>query len=125
MREPHEQYDDTTVCEETLSTLRSARSQLLIRQGVNRQAARLFALLESEKRRELARIVGADAALLAKLEWTDRGSFGMSLRLVLDDTPDDLSDRFIFEFEPFCLDGLVLPPSRTDLASTNPSNATK
>jgi hypothetical protein len=110
---------DAALCEDTLSVLRSARFELLRRKGVDRQAARLFALLESEKRRELARFVGADAALLASLEWDDLGDLGVSLRLALDDAPDDLSERFIFEFEPFYPNGLIRTPNRAVSASAD------
>lgn len=89
-----------TICPDTLEMFASSRYNDLREKGVHRQAARLIAILEKEKRQELARSVGAYAALLAKLEWRDLGEFGVSLRLVLDDGPPELATRYIHEFEP-------------------------
>lgn len=96
--EPHW---DHTICEDTLAALAYSRSGLLTEKGMDRQAAHLFALQETAKRQELAKIVGADAALLARLEWVDRGGMGISCRLVPDDAPENIRDQYIFEFELF------------------------
>lgn len=100
-------HRDHAICEETLQALAYSRFNLLIKKRVNPQAARLIAMIEIDKRRELAKRVGADEALLAKFEWNDMDEFGLSMKLVLDDTPDDLPTRFLFEFEPL--------PRRSDI----------
>lgn len=99
MAKPEEQQFSEEIDLDTLADIAASRAILLEKKGVHRQAARALALLEKEKRRELARLVGPEAALLAKLEWNEMGDLGVSLRLVLDDAPDDLSERFIFEFK--------------------------
>jgi hypothetical protein len=98
---------DHTICEEPLQALAYSRFNLLIKKRVNPQAARLIVIFEIEKRRELAKRVGADEALLARFEWKDSGILGVSMRLVLDELPDDFEDRFISEFEPL--------PRRSDI----------
>jgi hypothetical protein len=100
-------HRDHAICEETLQALAYSRFNLLIKKRVNPQAARLIAMIEIDKRRELAKRVGADEALLARFEWKDSGILGVSMRLVLDELPDDFEDRFISEFEPL--------PRRSDI----------
>ena len=90
----------TAICEELLQAIAYSRSSVLEDAGVSPQAARLVAVIEVHQRRELARRFGADQALLAKLEWTELGALGLSIRLLLDDPPTDLPNRFIVEIEP-------------------------
>lgn len=91
---------DHAICEETLQALAYSRFNLLVKKQVSPQAARLIAMIEIDKRQELAKQIGADEALLARFEWNDLGDLGLSMKLVLDDTPDDLPKRFLIEFEP-------------------------
>lgn len=99
MNEVAEVHWDHTICEQTLDALAYSRTNLLISKGMNRQAARHFALLEAQRRQELARTVGADAALLARLEWQDLGELGVACRLVIDDMPEGVGDRFFVAFD--------------------------
>ena len=91
---------DQRICEETLEAIGYSRFNQLVKRGVAPQAARLIAVFETDKRRELARHFGADEALLAKFEWVDLDDWGISMRLILDKVPYDLPGRFIHEFEP-------------------------
>jgi hypothetical protein len=99
MNEVAEVHWDHTICEETLEALAYSRVNILVAKGMNRQAARHFALLEAQKRQELARTVGADAALLAHLEWQDIGKDGIVCTLVLDEMPEDAGERFLLAFD--------------------------
>jgi hypothetical protein len=90
---------DHWICEETLEAVAYSRFNLLVKKGVAPQTVRLFAVTEIDNRRELARRVGADEALLARLEWIDMGECGVGMRLVLDNAPHDLPKRFIAGFE--------------------------
>lgn len=89
---------DCRICTETLSALEYSRANILIDNGFDPQAARLFAMLESECRQALAREIGADAALLAKLDWVLKSDTEYSCHLVQDDLPGDLSERFFWGF---------------------------
>jgi hypothetical protein len=99
MNDVAEVHWDHTICEETLEALAYSRTNLLLHQGMNRQAARHLALLESQKRQELAQTVGFDAALLARLEWEDHGDLGFVCRLVLDDMPATACEGFLIAFD--------------------------
>ncbi|PWJ21424.1 hypothetical protein SAMN05421539_102677 [Jannaschia seohaensis] len=87
------------ICEDDLASMRYSRFGRLVAHGMDRQAARLFAILEAKQRQQLARQVGADAALLAGIEWIDNGELGLTVKLVLDKVPADLSNRFIADFQ--------------------------
>jgi len=98
---------DQRICEETLEAIGYSRFNQLVKRGVTPQAARLFAVIERDKRWELARFFGADEALLAKLQWIEMGASGVSMKLILDDAPDDLAKRFVHEIEPLPQDADV------------------
>ncbi|NDR55383.1 hypothetical protein FPS10_02935 [Pseudoruegeria sp. M32A2M] len=98
MPENNEAHWDSRICTETLSALEYSRANILIDNGFDPQAARLFAMLESERRQTLAREIGADAALLAKLDWVLDCDTEYSCHLVQDDLPGDLNERFFWGF---------------------------
>ncbi len=74
----------------TLDVLANARATLLIDLGFDPQAARMFSLLELQMRQALAKSVGGDRALLARLVWLPDGEEAFACELVLDDAPADL-----------------------------------
>ena len=83
---------------ELLERLEIARYSSLVDAGLNEQAAQLFALLESSKRREFANRHGADAALLASLNWkaTEGGHWSCSLEL--EDLPEGVNSGLLDYF---------------------------
>jgi hypothetical protein len=99
MNEASQAHWDHSICEATLDALAYSCIKIPVAKGMNRQAARHFALLEAQKRQELARTVGADAALLAHLEWQDIGKDGIVCTLVLDEMPEDAGERFLLAFD--------------------------
>lgn len=97
MSETNQIHWDNTICQETLEALAYSRAEVLMGLGFDPQAARMFAVLEQERRQSLAKEIGADAALLASLEWNlfDKS---FECRLVPDSLPKGLGDRFFLGF---------------------------
>ncbi|WP_127562456.1 hypothetical protein [Nioella ostreopsis] len=100
MPEHEELHWDHTIAEDTLEALACSRAAQLVNRGMDRQLARYFALLERKEREMLARRVGADEALMARLEWLPDLLGGYACRLVLDDIPEHTSTRFFHGFFP-------------------------
>lgn len=69
---------------EALEDVAFARARELIRQGVGADTAWVFAHLEIAERNNLEMRMGADAALLAKVEWRDDGEGHFHCALVPD-----------------------------------------
>lgn len=89
------------ICSETLEALEYSRFGVLVSNGMDRQAARMFALLEAEHRQVLASEIGADAALLARLRREmddDVDPLDFWCRLDPEDIPSDLDGRYFGGF---------------------------
>ena len=90
---------DTEICPDLLDAIEFCRFEILIHQGVTHEVARMFALLERAKRKELALEIGAEAAALAKLKWVNEGSLGFSCILEPDEPPPDFSKVYFHGFD--------------------------
>ncbi|MCV2890683.1 hypothetical protein [Ruegeria aquimaris] len=97
MSDENQLHWNHTICPDTLEALAYSRSSELLNLGFDLPAAHLFAMLENTHRQQLAKSIGADAALLARLEW-DITEKQFSCRLVPETLPNDLGKRLFQGF---------------------------
>lgn len=97
MSETNSIHWDHRICQETLEALAYSRFGVLTELGLNPQAARMFAVLERDRRQSLAREIGADAALLASLEWNIFEGY-FKCKLTPLSLPPEIGEKFFLGF---------------------------